>query len=425
MERSSINTVRRLHPNGGPAARPLSWSAIPPDDPAAHEQMIKFISESIVCDIQGNMSSGFMRQIHACKKSSMSPHDKAERMRLVRDMRTSLERLTEELGQKFFEEFRHRPAVGRWYDSWLFNETPQFLRWEQEWGFTPDESLVTIDTHSFGGSIDEGVFGSDDTPDYKVKVVLEEDLDRLDDQTQDLTEIPEYKPDAPVTEEKTDGPAPSSMGCHCESSADSSDSEQVPHLCQKCACSDQGYGCIASCGCDETCKNNFNKIALDRILGTDTSGPPLKLHPCFIAFLQKHEVDEAITLDYLFEHLLSGLGYVPDGNDEEIDAWRVKWGTTCSGPDPLAQTEALERELLRLGLGGKHGSWFFSFCYPNSGRIGSWQQDRQIWHCRQCGTCSEWQEWHCGKCNKCTYGTAVPCGGCGGVSSSYHDEHNR
>ncbi|KAJ8133307.1 hypothetical protein O1611_g302 [Lasiodiplodia mahajangana] len=152
MDGSGAKTMRRLHPNGIPADRPVSWSAIPADDPAAHEQMIKFISESIVCELQGNISSGFMKQIHASKKSAMSPHDKAERMRIIRDMRTTLERLTEELGQKFFEEFRHRPAVGRWYDSWLFNETPQFLRWEQEWAFTPEENLVTVDARSVGGS---------------------------------------------------------------------------------------------------------------------------------------------------------------------------------------------------------------------------------------------------------------------------------
>jgi hypothetical protein len=193
--------MRRLHPNGAPAPRPVSWSAIPADDPAAHEQMIKFISESIVCDIQGNMSSAFMRQVHACKKSGISPHDKAERMRLVRDMRTTLERLTEELGQKFFEEFRHRPAVGRWYDSWLFNEPPQFLRWEQEWAFTPDESLITADVRSFGGSVDGRVFGSETTPELRLELEqdIEEDLDALDD-TPDVTHVPEYRPDAPVTE---------------------------------------------------------------------------------------------------------------------------------------------------------------------------------------------------------------------------------
>jgi hypothetical protein len=192
---------RRLHPNGGPAPRPVSWSAVPADDPAAHEQMIKFISESIVCDMQGNMSSGFMKQVDACKKSPMSPHDKAERMRLVRDMRTTLERLTEELGQKFFEEFRHRPAVGRWYDSWLFNETPQFLRWEQEWAFTPNESLVTAETRSLGSSVGERVFGSDTTPEVRVdhEDDPEEDLDEFED-SREFPQALEYRPDAPVTE---------------------------------------------------------------------------------------------------------------------------------------------------------------------------------------------------------------------------------
>lgn len=197
MDQSGAATMRRLHPNGSPAARPVSWSAIPADDPAAHEQMIKFISESIVDDIQGNISSAFMRQMQASKKSAMSPHDKAERMRIVRDMRTTLERLTEDLGQKFFEEFRHRPAVGRWYDSWLLNETPQFLRWEQEWAFAPEGSLVTVDARSIGGSTDGRVFGSETTP--EVRVESERDLEEFDD-TQELVPVPEYRPDAPVTE---------------------------------------------------------------------------------------------------------------------------------------------------------------------------------------------------------------------------------
>ncbi|KAI0194793.1 hypothetical protein EV127DRAFT_478089 [Xylaria flabelliformis] len=412
-----VNSQRRLHPNGIPTARPVSWSAIPADDPAAHEQMIKFVSESIVCDIQGNISSGFMRQVQASKKSGMSPHDKAERMRIIRNMRTTLERLTEELGQKFFEEFRQRPPVGRWYDSWLSNETPQFLRWEQEWALTPEESLATVDARSMGGSIDGRVFGSETTP--EVRVEFEEDLEEFED-TQSLAPIPEYRPDAPVTEKKTDGPAPSSTGCQCENGHE--DSEHA-HLCQTCACSNQGYGCIASCGCDETCQNNFNNIALDKIIGAD-----VKLDPCFITYLQKHKHEnENLTLDYLFDHLLTGLDYVPDGNDKAIDAWRVKWETSYSGPDPEAQTEKLQRELIRLGLGlgDKNGEWFFSFCYSNSERLGSWQQGHQIWHCRDCGTCRERQEWHCGKCGKCTYGTVVPCAGCGGVSDSYHEEHKK
>ncbi|KAI0873864.1 hypothetical protein GGS24DRAFT_490398 [Hypoxylon argillaceum] len=416
MDRSGVKPVRRLHPNGIPEDRPASWSALPPDDPAAHEQMIKFISESIVDDLQGNISSGFMRQIHASKKSAMSPHDKAERMRIVRDMRSSLERLTEELGQKFFEEFRERPGVGRWYDSWLFNETPQFLRWEQEWAFAPEESVLTVGARSIAGSIDGRVFGSETTP--EVRVESEGDLEEFED-TQELTQIPEYRPDAPVTEEKTDGPAHSSPGCQCEHT------NEGAHLCQSCACSNQGYGCIASCGCDETCRNNFNSIALDNILGIDVSGSPAKLDPCFITYLQKHDLKEAITLDFLFDNLLSGLDYVPDGNDEAVDAWRVEWETAYNGPDPEANTEKLQRELLRLGLGlgDKRGEWFFSFCYNNSERIGSWQQSRQIWHCTDCGSCSEQQEWHCGKCDKCTYGREIPCSGCGGVSDSYHEEH--
>ncbi len=206
---------------------------------------------------------------------------------------------------------------------------------------------------------------------------------------------------------------------------ESSDSEHVTHLCQTCACSNQGYGCIASCGCDETCQNNFNNIALDNILGTDVSGSPTKLNQCFITYLQKHKLEGTITLDYLFDHLLSGLDYVPDGNDEGIDAWRTTWETAYSGPDPEARTEELQRQLLRLGLGlgDDHGDWFFSFCYSSSDRIGSWQQGDQVWHCRACSCCSERQEWHCGNCNKCTYGRAIPCSGCGGVSNSYHEEH--
>jgi len=221
------------------------------------------------------------------------------------------------------------------------------------------------------------------------------------------------------SQKTSEQPVTSLKGCRCEHEEDSG-----AHLCQSCACSNQGYGCIASCGCDETCKNNFNNIALDNILGTDLSASPAKLHPCFISYLQNHKLEEEITLDYLFEHLLSGLGYVPDGNDEAIDAWRVKWGTTCNGPDPIALTEELERELLRigLGLGDNRGQWFFSFCYPNSGRIGSWQQGHQVWHCRDCGRCAEGQDWHCSNCNKCTYGKDIPCGGCGGVSSSYHGQ---
>ncbi|KAI1428740.1 hypothetical protein F5Y12DRAFT_782338 [Xylaria sp. FL1777] len=414
--------MRRLHPNG-PAPRPVSWSAIPADDPAAHEQMIKFISESLVDDMQGNISSGFMRQVHATKKSAMSPHDKAERMRIVRAMRTTLERLTEELGQKFFEEFRHRPAVGRWYDSWLFNETPQFLRWEQEWALPTEENLAVVEERSVVGSIDERVFGSETTP--EVRVEFSEEIEESED-TQDFAHVPDYIPDAPATETKTDGPEPSSSkGCRCEHVHEGSESEQVTHLCQTCACSNQGHGCIASCGCDETCQNNFNNIALDNILGTDASGYPTKLGPCFITYLQNHKLDGVITLDYLFEHLLSGLDYVPDGNDKAIDTWRATWETAYSGPDPEARTEELQRQLLRLGLGlsDKPGGWFFSFCYGNSERIGSWQQGEQVWHCRGCASCSERQEWHCGKCNKCTYGRAIPCGGCGGVSNSYHEAH--
>ncbi|KAJ2967883.1 hypothetical protein NUW58_g10346 [Xylaria curta] len=145
-----------------------------------------------------------------------------------------------------------------------------------------------------------------------------------------------------------------------------------------CACSNQGYGCIASCGCDETCQNNFNHLALDTVFGTGVSGPPVQLDTCFITYLQTNKQNESITLDYLFDHLLSGLDYVPDGNDRAIDAWREEWGTAYSGPDPEAQTERLQRQLLRLGLGrGEHGAWFFSFCYGNDERAGSWQQTGQ------------------------------------------------
>ncbi|KAK5629454.1 hypothetical protein RRF57_005169 [Xylaria bambusicola] len=414
--------MQRLHPNGGPAPRPVSWSVVPADDPAAHEQMIKFISESLVDDIQSNISSGFMRQVHATKKSTMSPHDKAERMRIVRAMRSSLERLTEELGQKFFEEFRVRPPVGRWYDSWLFNETPQFWNAEPEWSMPSEPhaaALAALETRSVASSNNGRVFGSETTP--EVKVDFMEDIEEFEE-TPEFAPIPEYRPDAPATEEKTEGPPPATTGCQCEHEHESGDGT---HLCQTCDCSNQGYGCIASCGCDETCQNNFNNIALDNILGT-VGGSQMKLDPCFITFLQKHKLEGApITLDYLFEHLLSGLDYVPDGNDEAIDAWRATWETGYNGPDPEARTEDLQRQLLRLGLGpsDKEGAWFFSFCYLNSERIGSWQQRDQIWHCRACGNCSERQEWHCGACNKCTYGRAIPCGGCGGVSSSYHLDH--
>ncbi|KAF2966515.1 hypothetical protein GQX73_g7054 [Xylaria multiplex] len=340
MDGSGVNTMRRLHPNGVPAVRPVSWSAIPADDPAAHEQMIKYISESIVDGMQGNISSGFMKQVQASKKSAMSPHDKAERMRIVRRMRTTLERLTEELGQKFFEEFRERPAVGRWYDSWLLHEPPTFLRWEEEWALPTHENLAAIDVRSVGGSIDERVFGSETTP--EVRVDFSEDPEEYEDTQEEFAQVPEYRADAPVAETKTDGPAPSSTGCKCEHVHEGSGSEQTPHLCQTCACSNQGYGCIASCGCDETCQNNFNNIALDNILGTDSSGLPVKLDPCFITYLQKHKLDGVITLDSLFDHLLSGLDYVPDGNDEAIDAWRVTWETGYNGPDPEARTEELQ-----------------------------------------------------------------------------------
>ncbi|KAI1364233.1 hypothetical protein F5Y08DRAFT_307489 [Xylaria arbuscula] len=418
--------MSRLHPNGGPAPRPVSWSCIPADDPAAHEQMIKFISESLVDDIQSNISSGFMRQVHASKKSAMSPHDKAERMRIVRAMRTTLERLTEELGQKFFEEFRHRPSVGRWYDSWLFNETPQFWNTEPEWSMPSEPhvaAVAALDTRSVTSSNNGRVFGSETTP--EVRVDFTEDVEEFEaEDTQDFAQVP-YDPNAAATEEQTEGPAPASLkGCQCEHNDD--EAEHATHLCQACACSNQGYGCIASCGCDETCQNNFNNIALDHILGTDIGGSHLKLDPCFITFLQKHKLEgNAITLDYLFEHLLSGLDYVPDGNDDALDAWRATWETGYSGPDPEARTEDLQRQLLHLGLGVRdtEGAWFFSFCYLNSERIGSWQQRDQIWHCRACGNCSERQEWHCGTCNKCTYGRAIPCNGCGGVSSTYHLDH--
>lgn len=424
--------MKRLQPNGLPVARPVSWSAIPVDDPAAHEQMIKFISESIVCDIQGNISSAFMKQVVASKKSPMSPHDKAERMRIIRDMRTSLERLTEELGQKFFEEFRHRPAVGRWYDSWMLNDTPQLLHWEQEWTPSPDESLITHDVRSISGSTDGRLFGSETTP--EVRVEFEEDLEEEGYRdTREIVKVQPYNPDAPVTEKKTDGPAPSTTGCHCENTHDDDDhaGEHTAHLCETCDCSNQGYGCIASCGCDETCQNNFNNIALDNILGTDASGLPTKLDQCFITYLQKHRLREHITLDYLFDHLLAGLDYVPDGNDEALDAWRTTWETGYDGADPEAYIKGLQRELLRLGLGqaDRKGKWFFSFCYgagegeEESERIGSWQQGAQAWHCRACGRCSEQQEWHCGECDKCTFGRATPCAGCGGVSDSYHEEH--
>ncbi|KAI1825371.1 hypothetical protein F4861DRAFT_197953 [Xylaria intraflava] len=416
----------RLDPNRASAARPVSWSTLPADDPAAHEQIIKFISESIVDDIQSNISSGFMRQVHASKKSAISPHDKAERMHIVRDMRTTLERLTEELGQKFFEEYRHRPAVGRWYDSWLFNDPPTFLRWEQEWAFTPDETLVMSHARSSSGSIDGRLSGSGTTP--EVRVDFEEDLDDSED-TQDYSQVPEYRPDAPVTEKKTDSSAPSSTRCQCNyAEGESSDSGGATHLCQTCACSDQGQGCTASCGCDETCQNNFNNPALDNILRTDASGRA-DFSTCFITYLQKLELAEPISLEYLFDQLLTGLDYVPDGNDEAIDAWRAEWETGYNGPDLDAKIEALQRDLIHLGLGADRGDkrrdWFFSFCYNNNERIGSWQQGQQIWHCRDCRQCIDRQAWwHCEQCNKCQYGRTAPCGDCGGVSDSYHENHN-
>ncbi|KAJ3555442.1 hypothetical protein NPX13_g10356 [Xylaria arbuscula] len=195
--------MSRLHPNGGPAPRPVSWSCIPADDPAAHEQMIKFISESLVDDIQSNISSGFMRQVHASKKSAMSPHDKAERMRIVRAMRTTLERLTEELGQKFFEEFRHRPSVGRWYDSWLFNETPQFWNTEPEWSMPSEPhvaAVAALDTRSVTSSNNGRVFGSETTP--EVRVDFTEDVEEFEaEDTQDFAQVP-YDPNAAATEKQ-------------------------------------------------------------------------------------------------------------------------------------------------------------------------------------------------------------------------------
>ncbi|KAI1431810.1 hypothetical protein GGR50DRAFT_689449 [Xylaria sp. CBS 124048] len=429
MSESRAAAMNRIHPNKASGPRPMSWSAIPADDPAAHEHIIKFISESIVDDIQSNISSGFMRQVHASKKSIMSPHDKAERMRLVRDMRTTLERLTEELGQRFFEEYRHRPAVGRWYDSWLFNSPPTFLRWEQEWAFTSDEPLATAAARSISDSTDGLVSGSETTP--EVRLEFGENLEDFDD-TEEFGPRPEYRPDAPETEKKTDSPMLPSTGCQCRhAEGEGSDSGDVVHLCQTCACSDQGQGCIASCGCDETCRNNFNSIALDSILGADVS-ERVDFNACFISYLQKLELTEAINLEYLFDHLLTGLRYVPDGNDEAIDAWRVEWETSYNGPDPEAKTEALQRELIRLGLrrgdgqGNGQGDWFFSFCYNRNEQIGSWQQGNQIWHCRDCKRCIDWQMWwHCEQCNKCQYGRKTPCGGCGGVSKSYHENHDR
>ncbi|KAI2642216.1 hypothetical protein GGS21DRAFT_294979 [Xylaria nigripes] len=420
--------MRRLRPNGPPRPRPVSWSAIPADDPAAHEQIIKFISESMVDDIQSNISSGFMRQVNASKKSAMSPHDKAERMRIVRNMRTTLERLTEEMGQKFFEEYRHRPAVGRWYDSWLLNDPPQFLRWEQEWAFTPDEALMAACTQSTSGSIEERVSVSEKRAGIApgVRVEFEDDI-KDSEGNRKYPNDSGYRSDAPVTEKKTNAPMQSFICCQCRHADEGSDVENTTHLCQTCACSDQGQGCIASCCCDETCQNTFNRIALDNILGTDTSGK-LALNACAVTFLQKHDLNEPITLEYLFEHLLPGLDYVPDGNDEAIDAWRVKWQTIYDGPDAEAQIEALQRELTQLGLGvgrGKsHRDWFFSFCYSNNERLGSWQQGHQIWHCGDCRKCNERQAWHCEQCNKCRYGRRAPCGNCGGVSDSYHEYHN-
>ena len=142
-----------------------------------------------------------MRQVHASKKSAMSPHDKAERMRIVRAMRTTLERLTEELGQKFFEEFRHRPAVGRWYDSWLFNETPQFWDSEPEWSIPVERNVAAsaaVDTRSVTSSNNGRVFGSETTP--EVRVDFTEDVEEFEaEDTQDFAQVP-YDPNAAATE---------------------------------------------------------------------------------------------------------------------------------------------------------------------------------------------------------------------------------
>ncbi|KAI1322984.1 hypothetical protein F5Y16DRAFT_415388 [Xylariaceae sp. FL0255] len=425
--------MQRYRQNGVRAAAPI--------DNVAHEEMIKYISELIVCDIQGNMSSEFLRQVHACKKSGLAPHEKAERMRLVRDMRKTLERLTEEMGQKFYEEYRDRPNVGRWYDTWLSNEPPQFLRWEQEWGFTPDESILTIDGHSFAGSIDGGSLygahrGAGNSKVVYREVVHTAEVDEDDGsydvienagQTHYLDTVPEYNPNAVVTEKAQDQPAPSTSCCDC-GSEEGPDGVLVAACRTGCVCSNQGFGCTARCGCDETCGNAFNTMALDHILGVNEEGKPVKSHPCFIGFVQRHDSASTLTLDYLFEHLLSALDVIPEGADEALDGWRVKWETTnVDGPDAMAQTEELQRQLLRLGLSNQRlgEGWFFSFCHPKEGRVGSWQCSERIWHCRDCENCNERREWHCENCNNCTFGLEVACGGCGGVSMAYHVEHNQ
>ncbi|KAI0153248.1 hypothetical protein GGR57DRAFT_149977 [Xylariaceae sp. FL1272] len=432
------------HTNGhmnGHANGYTNGNAVEPANDVAHENMIKYISELIVCDIQGNMSSEFLRQVHACKKSGLAPHEKAERMRVVRDMRKTLERLTEEMGQKFYEEYRIRPKVGRWYDSWLLNEPPQFLRWEQEWGFTPDEGLLTIDGHSMAGSMDGSIYGARAKVAYKETHTRHVDerfidipeVDDIPEEDDNMTEtnghyeptLPAYNANAPVTEKTNIAPVSSTGRCDCGIDRDQLDEEHTPvKSCRDvCICAVQGCGCIATCRCDETCSNPFNSLAFDHILGTDaTTGAPQKPSPCFISFALKHDSASTLTLDYLFEHLLGGLDVVPEGACEAIDAWRVKWETSISGDDAEKQTEELERDLLRIGLGVGHGECFFSFCHPNHGRVGSWQQDALMWHCQDCANCNERREWHCKNCNNCTFGLAVPCGGCGGVSSSYHTE---
>lgn len=47
-------------------------------------------------------------------------------------------------------------------------------------------------------------------------------------------------------------------------------------------------------------------------------------------------------------------------------------------------------------------------------------QSDYVWHCKVCGTCSDWNSWHCFRCKKCTYGVLMPCEGCGGVTEMFN-----
>lgn len=179
---------------------------------------------------------------------------------------------------------------------------------------------------------------------------------------------PRYKKDAPMTEKMPKPPKQSDVRCRCGSA----NAKKAP--CGNCSCSKWGYPCSSSvCGCHDACQNPFNNLA--HIFGT--TDQPLKLHPCFVAWVLKlHPVlQRSLDVDWLFSEVLEGGGGTLEyevKNCKKLASWKRSWEQAEGDPD---MQEELKMKLLRLAFLDDKCEYYFSFCQGPVDSFGSWTNE--------------------------------------------------